>query len=110
MDTRIKVLAGLTVVVGAVFLLAPEDRINGLSESAKSAFGHEGLACLNYHRKSLKDPESARLLSTTVEIEEDKDKEKQIAIKYKAKNSYGGSGETESICWFRDGVVKQGNI
>jgi len=97
--TAIKWIAGIILLGIAVLLLMPKDRIDSMEESWRRFKKEPGQACLDYQRKNLKDPSSARLINTTVLSDFD------VSINYSAKNSYGANLTAEALCTVQDGKI-----
>lgn len=83
-------LIGAGVAAG-LYLLMPQERLDRATEAWRRVTGNAGQLCLDYERAGLKDPDSARLLSSDGGNE-------SVTIKYKAKNSYGAYGTREVVC------------
>lgn len=95
--TLVKWVSGIIAAIVAVFLLMPQERLDGIKESWRRLTGDPGQACLDFERRNLKDAESARLLTAS------RDKAlHHVTINYKAKNSYGAFVESEVVCWVDD--------
>ena len=95
-------IAGAACALAALWFVAPEQSTNAASEAFRRANKNAGVLCLDYERKSLKDPESARLLSQS------STGDGPVTIEYKAKNSYGAYGRREAQCYISGGVVSEG--
>lgn len=89
------IAAGLCLLMVIVALLMPKDRADQLSDSILRLSGNSGMACLDFHRKSLKDPESARLTSSTLTGDINYP---EVTINYRAQNSYGAYIAAEAHC------------
>lgn len=87
-----KWVAVLAIAVVAVFLLMPQEKLDGMKESWLRVKNDPGQACLDFERRGLKDPDSARLLSTS------EGERSVVMITYKAKNSYGAFDKSEAAC------------
>ena len=85
-------------VLLVVYLVTPQDKIDGWQVSWLRVTGSPGIACLDYQRKQLKDPDSAKLTSTVT-------KDGNTTIRYKAANSYGAFVSGEAQCDVSYGVV-----
>ena len=79
------VVGGLAVLAGVIALVMPQERADAISTSFKRSTGDVGILCLDHIRGKLKDPESAKLLDTTVTKQS---VDQKVIIRYKAKNSY----------------------
>ena len=84
-------VAGAAVAVVAMYFLMSQERLDGVTDTLRRAKGDSGQACLDFERRKLKDPESARLLAASTG-------DNSVTITYKAKNSYGAFGQTSSVC------------
>lgn len=81
-----KVLVSIGCIIGLIvlfFMFAPEDRTNGAKESWRRLTNDSGQAALDYIRKGLNDPDSARIISYKWQDGS------RLSVTYKAKNSYG---------------------
>lgn len=96
-----KLVAVFAAAVVAVFLLMPQEKLDGMKESWLRVKSDPGQACLDFERRDLKDPDSARLLNTL------KRQGSDVTITYKAKNSYGAFGQAEVVCSVDDGKVNE---
>lgn len=83
--------AGTAVAIVAVYFLMPQERLDGIADALRRAKGDPAQGCLDFERGNLKDPESARLLTSSTA-------DGSVTITYKAKNSYGAYGQTTSVC------------
>ncbi len=97
-----KIVAGgivcILVVVMMFFLFGPEERINAFSEKWKRINKDPAQACFDLFRKKLKDPYSARIISSHWVDFNAGEKEKELHVEYKAKNSYGAYVIDEDFC------------
>lgn len=91
----IAITGGLTLLVLVVILLMPKERADQISNSLQRLSGDSGIICLDYHRKSLKDPDSASLIGASKSGSEYLP---EVQITYKAKNSYGAFITLEAGC------------
>ena len=98
------VVAGLAVLAGVIALLMPQERADAISTSFKRSTGDVGILCLDHIRGKLKDPESAKLLDTTVTKQS---VDQKVTIRYKAKNSYGAYTTSEESCVFAKGKIDE---
>ena len=85
-------------VLLVVYLVTPQDKIDGWQVSWLRVTGSPGIACLDYQRKQLKDPDSAKLTSTVT-------KDGTTTIRYKAANSYGAFVSADAQCTVLYGAV-----
>lgn len=98
----IKISSIAAAAVVFVFLLTPQEKIENGRETWRRLVNNPAQACLDYERKFLKDPDSAKLLESRSE------KESGVIIKYKAKNSYGAyTVGDEKYCYVSSGVVDE---
>lgn len=88
----VRMVGGTAGLLTLFFMFAPEDRTNAVQELARGVFDPNAQKCLDYVRRSLKDPDSARL----VDSKTDGLYPQKVFIHYKAKNGMGAYG-TESI-------------
>lgn len=96
MNNYMKCACGVAVALAAactLYLVTPQEKIDRVGESWLRFKKDPGQACLDYERRQLKDPDSARLLGASTN-------DGKTTIKYKAKNGYGAYGQTEALCWF----------
>src|SRR5262245_34150926 len=84
---------GAVAAIAVVLLVMPTDRLYRLQELGQRMTNGDAVACLDYERESLKDPGSARLLSSSPGKDE-----RYIRIRYKARNGYGAYGSSEAVC------------
>lgn len=98
------VVAGLAVLAGVIALVMPQERADAISTSFKRSTGDVGILCLDHIRGKLKDPESAKLLDTTVTKQS---VDQKVTIRYKAKNSYGAYTTSEESCVFAKGKIDE---
>ena len=98
------VVAGLAVLAGVIALVMPQERADAIATSFKRSTGDVGILCLDYIRGKLKDPESAKLLDTTVTKQA---VDQKVTIRYKAKNSYGAYTTSEESCVFAKGKIDE---
>lgn len=98
------VVAGLAVLAGVIALVMPQERADAIATSFKRSTGDVGILCLDYIRGKLKDPESAKLLDTTVTKQA---VDQKVTIRYKAKNSYGAYTTSEESCVFANGKIDE---
>ncbi|MBP1752648.1 MAG: hypothetical protein H6Q57_1484 [Geobacteraceae bacterium] len=101
---------GVACLVSILFLiLGPEERINNFKEKWRRSSNDPAQICLDYIRKDLQDPDSARLVSyewkDIVQTEYEKriglnysEGAREIHIIYKAKNIYGDYVRDEDFC------------
>lgn len=88
-------IASLMVI--AFFMFAPEDRTNAVKEAWRRTQKDKAQACLDDLRKTLKDPDSARIVSFGL-VKEKSEAGGEISyylLKYKAKNSFGAYSQDE---------------
>jgi|GEM_PF-3373596 len=86
-----------SLMVIAFFMFAPEDRTNAAKEAWRRIQKDKAQACLDDLRKTLKDPDSARIVSFGL-VKEKSEAGGEISyylLKYKAKNSFGAYGQAE---------------
>lgn len=91
-----KMIYGASAVAGVllvVYLVMPAERAEGVHETFMRLTDSDAVGCLDYERQSLKDPDSARIISVASGSKSD-----EIKIRYKAKNGYGAYGTTEVFC------------
>lgn len=101
----ITMTGGLILLALIVVLLMPKERADQISESMRRLVGDSGIVCLDYHRKSLKDPESAKLIWSSKTAAKDFP---EVKITYKAQNSFGAYITSESGCTLNsDGSVNE---
>jgi uncharacterized membrane protein YgaE (UPF0421/DUF939 family) len=100
----IAVIGGIFTVAIVVALIMPQDKIDQISETYKRLVGDAGIICLDYKRKSLKDPDSAKLTDTSIE---NKATYVITNITYKAKNSYGAFVSSKAECFIVNGAVNE---
>ena len=98
------VVAGLAVLAGVIALVMPQERADAIATSFKRSTGDVGILCLDHIRRKLKDPESAKLLDTTVTKQS---VDQKVTIRYKAKNSYGAYTTSEESCVFAKGKIDE---
>ena len=98
------VVAGLAVLAGVIALVMPQERADAIATSFKRSTGDVGILCLDHIRGKLKDPESAKLLDTTVTKQS---VDQKVTIRYKANNSYGAYTTSEESCVFAKGKIDE---
>lgn len=99
----IKVVAGCALATLVIALIMPKERSDAIKESLLRLTGDAGVACLDYHRGSLKDADSASLIRST---EGGSKYIPTVQITYKAKNSFGAFGTSVASCTMnQDGSV-----
>lgn len=94
------VTGGLILLVLIVALLMPKDRVDQISESIGRFSGDPGIACLDYHRQTFKDADSAILIRTSKSGSEYLP---EVRITYKAKNSFGAYVASDAECSLNKG-------
>lgn len=100
-NKNIAIVVGIILFIfGLVFLLIPEERLDKISNYIKRSTGDMGTICLDYFRKNLKDPDSAKLIDSA--IVKNGPSLLDVVISYKAKNSYGAYVNSEAKCAFSD--------
>jgi hypothetical protein len=100
---KLGVMAAAVGVVVAVAALMPEERLNQVKTAWSRAIGDPGTACLDYERRRLHDPDSARLLEVVSQTDN------EIVIKYKAKNAYGAYITGDEVCAVSSGKFDESN-
>jgi hypothetical protein len=103
MDVKAKWLRNAGILIGVVFVLyimAPQEKLDHVSEAWLRLTNDPGESCLEYERKLLKDPDSSRLISES-------SKGDVTTIRYKAKNSYGAFDDAEAVCSILGGKVNE---
>lgn len=93
-----KIVIGSLTVVVVLLLLTPQDKLDSANESWSRLWRNPAQLCLDYERSQLKDPDSAKVLSSHTDGND-------VTIKYKAKNSYGAFGTTEVTCSVKSGQI-----
>jgi hypothetical protein len=104
-----KVLAaagGFLTLVIVVSLVMPKDKIDQISLTYKRLVGDAGVACLDYKRKDLKDPDSAKLLDADTSTD-NSTSVVSTQITYVAKNSYGAFVSSKAKCLIFNGTVDE---
>lgn len=89
----------ILVSLPVIWLFTPAEKLEQLQVSWNRLWNDPGTACLDFYRPTLKDPDSAKLVSTS------KKSENTYDIKYKAKNSYGAYVVGDTTCKFASGQV-----
>lgn len=92
--------AGVAATVVALFFLMPQERVDGIAETWRRAKGDPGQACLDFERRSLKDPDSARLTMVSAVAGP------LVTIEYRAKNTFGAYDQAAVVC----AVDAKGNL
>jgi hypothetical protein len=89
------IVGGGILLALIVALVMPKERADQISESVKRISGDPGIACLDYQRKTLKDPESARLIRSSTSGSSPL---LEVHITYRATNSYGAFVTSDTNC------------
>lgn len=79
------VVVGIVTILGAAFMVAPEEKSNAIKESFRRITGNLPQKCLDDVRVGLNDPDSARIVSFKQIVGKN-----DYLLNYKAKNPTGG--------------------
>ena len=98
MRTALCWIGGAIFLSIVLYLVTPQDKLDRGHESWLRLTGSPDIACLDYERRRLKDPDSAKLISAISE-------HGTTTIRYRATNSYGAFISAEAQCATEDGKV-----
>lgn len=93
-------LGGVAMLPVVLFLL-PAEKQAVLRELGQRVTDSDAVQCLDYERKSLKDPDSAQLLTSSKGVWSPD----SVGIVYKARNSYGAFVQKDAACEIKSGQV-----
>lgn len=80
-------LVAVAVGIPVLYLVMPQERLDRLGQTFNRVTNDKAQACLDYERKGLKDPSSARLVGEPNAAAD------VVRISYQAKNGYGAYGD-----------------
>jgi len=92
-------MAGAVVLAVLFVMFAPDHRVEGVKATWRRTTGDNGQICIDAWANTLKDPQSAQLVSTTP-LGDDK-----IIVQYRAKNDYGAYKQGFFDCPLKNGEV-----
>lgn len=94
------VVVTLAALVAVGWLFLPEERLTKLMSVIAKARSEPGELCLDYERRSLDDPDAAKLRSAS-----ETHGGRTVNITYSAKNAYGAYVSAEATCELIDGKI-----
>lgn len=104
---NIKYVGGAVVAAFAVIVLMPEERVSMVKEIVYRVTQPSAMACLDYVRKRMHDPDSARFIDAAPLEGVGSEIKGAITIAYKAKNGYGAYRQGRSNCVVNSGKVDE---